>query len=72
MYALIGVPVIFCTWAVVKDPDPYVEEKWRAKETIDLCWEDQGRKSHTPATARFVAGTCEMLEREYLEKYGRR
>lgn len=48
--------------------------EWKAKsaerDAIKLCWEDQKRKSFDPATARFVAGACEMMEKTYTQRYG--
>lgn len=36
----------------------------------ELCWQDHDRKSLDPETKRFVAGACEMKEREFVTKYG--
>lgn len=44
-------------------------EKGDARRAIELCWKEQGRKSFDPATARFVAGACEMMEKEFKAKY---
>ena len=41
-------------------------------DQIRLCWLDQKRESRDSATKRFAAEACEMLERQYEEKYGRR
>lgn len=48
------------------------EEKAKARGVIDLCWKDQKRPSVDPATARFIASTCERLEDEFKKKYGHR
>lgn len=71
LYALIGVPVIFLVWAMIRTPDPDEIARSNARDAIDFCWEDQKAKSHDPAMARFVAGACEMLERDFRTKYGR-
>ncbi|MBL0390569.1 hypothetical protein JJ685_05375 [Ramlibacter monticola] len=42
------------------------------RRAIQLCWQDQARKSLEPSAARFVAATCEKLETEYMQKHGRR
>jgi hypothetical protein len=34
-----------------------------------LCWEQQSRKSLDPGSARFVASTCENMERDFRGKY---
>lgn len=44
-------------------------EKGDARRAIELCWKEQSRKSFDPATARFVAGACEMMEKEFKAKY---
>lgn len=42
------------------------------KDTIEYCWEEQKRKSLDPGAARFAASACELMEQEYLKKYGRK
>lgn len=46
------------------------KEKARAREVIDLCWHEQGRKSLSSGEAQFVAGTCERMEDDFLRRYG--
>lgn len=41
------------------------------KDAIEYCWEEQKRKSLDPGSARFVASTCEFMELQYKQKYGR-
>lgn len=45
-------------------------EKSKDRAVIDLCWQDYERKSLEPATKRFIAGTCEMIEQRFKEKHG--
>lgn len=45
-------------------------QKAAARRVIELCWQDHDRKSLDPETKRFVAGACEMKEREFVTKYG--
>mgnify|MGYP003405410933 CR=1 FL=1 len=40
-----------------------------ARRAIQLCWDDQGKKSNTPEVARFIAGACEKMERDFRERY---
>jgi hypothetical protein len=56
-----------------RDPaqEAKAEAKWRLEQTIKLCWEEQARKSLSPATQRFIAGACEQGEEDYRSKYGR-
>lgn len=46
--------------------------KAQARHAIDYCWEDQKRKSLTPAEQRFIAGACEKMERDFTQTYGHR
>jgi len=45
-------------------------ERQTARLAIELCWKEQSSKSLDPATQRFIAGSCEMMEREFRAKYG--
>lgn len=45
-------------------------EKATARRAIDLCWENQRRKSLTPSEARFIAGTCEKMESDFRQRWG--
>lgn len=45
-------------------------QKGKDRQVIELCWQDQGRKSLDPGAARFVAGACEMLEQRFREVHG--
>lgn len=54
-------------------PDnPERDARWRAQDAIKLCLSEQGRKSLDASTARFVAGACEKMERDYEAKWGRK
>lgn len=48
---------------------PEAKEKNRAREAISICWKDYESKSFDPATKRFVAGACEMMEQKFKDKY---
>jgi hypothetical protein len=39
------------------------------RRAIKLCWEDQAKKSNSPEAARFIAGACEKMERDFRAKY---
>lgn len=45
-------------------------ERQTARMAIELCWKEQSRKSLDPGSQRFIAGSCEMMEREFRAKYG--
>lgn len=59
----------FFVWALF-NPDPDQDEKNRRRHAIKLCWEQQERKSISPADARFIAGACEVMEREFESLFG--
>lgn len=52
---------------VAADPG---DRKNEARNGIAACWKDQARKSLDPATARFVAGTCEKMESDFFTQWG--
>ncbi|NUO72932.1 MAG: zinc ribbon domain-containing protein [Frateuria sp.] len=57
-------------------PDPSPEERaasearMQAERVIDVCWDQQERKSMSPEGQRFIAGACEIAEQDYLRTYG--
>lgn len=48
------------------------QEKAKARQVISVCWSDYEKKSLDPGTKRFVASTCEKLERDFVQKFGHR
>lgn len=40
-----------------------------ARLAIELCWKEQFSKSLDPGTQRFIAGSCEMMEREFRAQH---
>jgi len=42
------------------------------RRAIEVCWEEQARKSLTPGEQRFIAGACERMESEFQQKHGRK
>lgn len=60
----------FLAWAFLRTPSPEEREKSSARRAIELCWQDQGRKSLAPDAARFIAGACEKMETDFVAKYG--
>lgn len=67
-----GVVVALVALAPSADTAPQGDSPTQARRMIELCWQEQGRKSITPETARVIAGTCEQLEEEFIKKYGRK
>lgn len=40
------------------------------RSAIEVCWEEQGKRSLDPSTGRFVATTCEKMERDFQKRWG--
>ncbi len=59
----------FAVWAVYRKQSPEEIALGKDRGAIELCWKEQQRKSLDPATARFVASTCERMESEFRIKY---
>lgn len=72
LYFVLGLPVAFLIFGAVQADKPEVKERRRAEDVIAECWKDQGRKSNGSGVAQFIAGACEKMEEDYLQKYGRR
>lgn len=73
--AIIGAITIFILVLVfdaIRGGDPAAAERRRAQGAIELCWEEQQRKSLAPGDARFIAGACEQMEAKYIKNYGSR
>lgn len=51
--------------------DPAIQAANSDKRAIERCWAEQSRKSLDPATARFAAGACELMESNFRQKHGR-
>lgn len=49
---------------------PQEDVKSRDKGAIDLCWKEQSKKSHDPASSRLLAGACEKMETDFKARYG--
>lgn len=51
---------------------PEGKEKAQKRAAIDMCWDEQKRKSLAPGSQRFIAGTCEMMENDFAQRFGHR
>lgn len=65
----LGGLAFFVFWALVRTPTPEENAKSAARDVIEACWKEQGRKSHDAAAARFIAGACEKAEADFRAKY---
>jgi len=68
----LGLVVAFLGFGLVAGNSPEAKEKAQERSVIDLCWEDQKRKSFSDGTQRFVARVCENLEDDFAKKHGHR
>lgn len=64
-----GLLLVFVAWAAIKGATTD-DGRDQARAAIKMCWEEQRRASHAPAEARFAAGACEMMERDFEGRYG--
>ena len=72
----VGVVALFVLFVAVSSNDATptqsqstADRKSNDRAAIGLCWEDHQKKSLEPSTQRLVASTCEMMERQFVEKY---
>ena len=66
----LGLVAAFLLFGALVGNTPEGQAKSQERRAIELCWDEQKRKSLDPGTQRFVASTCEMMERKFQEKYG--
>lgn len=64
-FAIVGFVVLLLVFGAMPQT-----QKGKDRQVIDLCWQEQGRKSLDPGAARFLAGACEMLEQRFRETHG--
>lgn len=70
LWVPLGLVAAFLGFGALVDNGPQAKEKSTQRAAIKLCWEEQSRKSLDPASQRFVAGACEMMERRFEQAYG--
>lgn len=63
--------VVFFIIGYIEGSSPEGKERAKQRDAIAYCWTQQQRKSLEPSTARFVARTCEKMEEDYRQKWGR-
>jgi uncharacterized protein (UPF0212 family) len=67
---LVALLFVFVVFVVVVGNSTEVTAKGNARRAIGSCWKEQKRKSLEPSMQRFVASTCEMMEKKFTEEYG--
>lgn len=65
----IGGALLVLVVALVQGNSPEQKQKQLARKAIELCWADQAKRSNTAGSARVIAGACEKLESDYVERY---
>lgn len=71
LWGVLALVVAFLGFGAIVGGSPEAKERIQAEKAIELCWKEQERRSLTPAQARFIAGTCEMMEDDFRRKYNR-
>ena len=67
---VVGTPIVlFVLYSLSAPQSPESQAKSQARSAISLCWDEQKRKSATPAEQRFIAGACERMERDFREQF---
>lgn len=69
MIAATAAFVLFLVVGTLAGNSPEAMAKDKLRGEIRYCWEDQARKVHSPETARFIAGACEMMEADFRAKF---
>lgn len=72
LYVVLGLVAAFFVLGAVQGSKPEVQERRQEERAIAECWSSQEAKSHSPSAARFIAGACEKMEGDYVQKHGRR
>jgi hypothetical protein len=72
LWIVVGLVAAFFAVGFYGSSTPEGKERSLARRAIELCWKDQERKSHDAPTQQFIAGACEMMERDYEAKFGSR
>lgn len=67
-----GLVVVFLGFGAILGSSPEAKEQTKDRRAIDLCWQEQKRKSFDAGTQRFIAGACEKMETEFTKKHGQR
>lgn len=62
--------LVFIGFMIKAANDPQSDERIQARMAIELCWKEQERKSLAVREKQFVAGTCEMMEKSFIERFG--
>lgn len=68
---VVGAFVCFLLFGLVRGETPEELAQHQERKAIELCWQDQQKKSLAPDSARLIASMCEGLETTFRQKYNR-
>lgn len=63
---------VFFGYGFIAASSPEAKAKASARAAISYCWDQQGRQSLSGGEQQFVAGACEMMEKDFQTKFGLR
>lgn len=72
LWIFLAAAVIFIFIGARSANSPEGKARIHERTVIERCWHDYETKSHTESTKRFIANTCEELERRFVAAHGRR
>ena len=71
---VVGIPAailtVFLMIGAERASSPEGKARSKARAAISYCWEQQDRKSLSLGSQQFIAGACEQMEQEFMDKYG--
>lgn len=72
IWVVLSLPIAFLTFGYFQSQTPDGQARIEARSAIKLCWDEQGKRSNTVGSARFIAGACEKMEQDFEAKFGTR
>jgi hypothetical protein len=70
LWVVLAIPVAFLAFGATVANTPEAKAKSTDRDAISLCWDEQAKKSNSAGGAQFIAGACELMKRNFVEKYG--
>ncbi|HGH4637982.1 TPA: hypothetical protein ACJIWT_004609 [Enterobacter bugandensis] len=70
LLVIVALVIVFLGWGAYLNETPAGKEKVRARNAIKACWSGQSNKSNSEVQGQFIAGSCELMEKDFRAKYG--
>lgn len=70
LLVIVVLGIAFLGWGAYLNETPGGKEKVRARDAIKACWSGQSNKSNSVGQGQFIAGACELMEKDFRVKYG--